>query len=105
MLGRVRLKSNVGSHWDGSWDIGALGKRQSGFFRGAEHEPRAVGDEQSNNGDLLRSGKLSLWKWALLLFDYFLRVFRLGIAGEILCHSYKYKLDHKIKERSHQSNI
>lgn len=69
MLGRVRLKSHLGSHWDGSWDIGALGKRQSGFFRGEEHEPRAVGDEQSNNGDLLRSGKFSLWKWALLLFD------------------------------------
>lgn len=75
MLGRVRLKSSIGSHWDGSRDIGALGKRQSGFFRGEEHEPRAVGDEQSNNGDLLRSGKFQLLKCALLLFDVTFYVF------------------------------
>lgn len=53
MLGGVRLKSHLGSDWDGSWDIGAFGERQSGFFRGEKHEPRTVGDEQSNNGDLL----------------------------------------------------
>lgn len=79
MLGRVRLKSHLGPHWDGSWDIGALGKRQSGFFRGEEHEPRAVGDEQSNYGDLLRSGTVSVWK--LVLFNVTFDA--LGNSGEI----------------------
>ncbi len=106
MLGRVRLKPSLGSHWDGSWDIGALGKRQSGFFRGEEHEPRAVGDEQSNNGDLLRSGKFSLWKCALILFDVTFYAFACWeLRGGFLCQSYKYKLDHKIKEISLQLNI
>lgn len=57
MPGGVRLKSDRGPDWDGSWDIGAFGERQSGFFRGEEHEPRTVWDEQSNHGDLLWSGK------------------------------------------------
>lgn len=103
MLGRVRLKSHLGPHWDGSWDIGAFWKRQSGFFRGEEHEPRAVGDEQSNDGDLFRSGKFSLWKEPLLLFNVtFYALAGCEFREEILCHGYKYKLGHKIKEISQQ---
>jgi len=96
MLGRVRLKSHLGPHWDGSWDIGAFWKRQSGFFRGEEHEPRAVGDEQSNNGDLFRSGKFSLWNQS---FDLFCLILLVVNCTRILCHGCKYKLGHKIKEK------
>ncbi|KAL0167971.1 hypothetical protein M9458_036193, partial [Cirrhinus mrigala] len=34
MLGRVRLKSHLGSHWDGSWDIVAFS-----VVRNTNHEP------------------------------------------------------------------
>lgn len=53
----VRLQPDLGPHGHGARDLGALGQRQGGVLRSPEHQPRALRDEQSDHGHLLRPGR------------------------------------------------
>lgn len=74
--GRVRLQPGLGPHGHRARHLGALGKREGGVFRGSEHEPRTVRDEQPDHGHLLRPGRTRISPLCArnLTFTQFFRV-------------------------------